>query len=1509
MSMNHLCGCTGVSASKLELPKQREISNSCKICGGKPLVDGQGALPASMFSNIGLEISGVIDPHLNWRTASKGKPRAVRRARTSFTSTIKRKPLEKAPEKNEDLINKETNKSREMPVSESEKLGVTILGQRFSDTIESVPIKKRRFLFRSPSPPPRFPFPQDESGYNSVSRVISHQIGTAPGSSIREHPLKINTTYKTGLEGRSVAEEKTNLVNIEEQLCDAADFSGISILAAAACNSSSVDDAMNTESLDSKPCSFKGDGSFGISESQSESDNKITEERVPDILPILDDKMDTPLVSTPKLSCRGEDAAKMDGSSLEEDSSSSLSTVLNKDNGSLVGTGSLRDGRFHWDLNTVMEAWESPCDDAIVDSQPVASDPVGGDDIHGGRVDKQEPSEGKIVEGHPKSVGKIVDKTVDLGRILRCNYEIENQVGSNSPCHGSVADHDNGSDQECLPGFAPVQPTDLVEETNALNNQGPSGFTEDVECSLLGHAPDPVRNSPSANSYPSEVEKTDTNGLDVDSAIETETRANLHLNGSASTEHLMCVPEPNYAVDKTSNEIVFSEKTFVGSEVDLGKCSDDCGSADVQISKAVQAGEAVFSHPDQDASKLNDGYVGPVGEQVSDILVDGDLCKVAADDESRGDVGQIEPFGEEKSDIICQSTEAGNGTCSSESFAFMLHGLSNHEENSGGRMTKDQRVNSEKARLQGRGTVLIDQDGDGMESDHIELKDSMTPNIIDGCPLTDAPNDTDKDYKGNLMNSPVENALDDHFDCDYYSDASQNEQAIEMEKVEQLGDDESQYEDGEFRESFVHSWEMDGCDEGEAEHVDYGSDNREIDGFEAASDYPASNISSHIGSFECKNEGQLEDSHAEEDHNVNGVKAEPRDFSSSVASVSDIGTTNKRSASFMKKAPGISHSRRKYVCKKWEKSTKNARESGAPTDKVVEDMELVAEGDGTREQNRSASLRLKSSGWDRLPGGHRSSGDAVADSGVDASDVKCDSVPEKLKTVGSALRRELSSRIGRPKSPDTLHRKDSAYFRGTRNLDHSDDIHQDAKRDNELSRSVRRDDSSVHVHCRGRGDRWMESSSHQGPGRHDSPGYYGRAGFTHPGSKNAAAVSIAKVESNGFVVAPDGTVLEASGVGHSGRLPRRSANSSPNARRTLRRRGSPIERDETLSFNESQLDLGPRRDLSPGRHISIGHGRPGRYGPKMVSEGNMERYHGFTPDDTIGSSMPVHHSFSRRDRSFSPQTRPVQVSRSHTRSRSQSRTRSPHVWTSPRRSNLMNNGLRRRTRSPPDFRSEARVGRVRSPHGRSSFAEHVTSFAPSPRNRASPPQASRWIDERKDLIEHFRGNEYRRFSGRSPSKRLFSRSHRFNPVDSSGRLKPDEFYRPIHSGRFTEFSVGRGPRPDDGNGNRRHVDQYEMLPSARQYDILGDVKQLRYETEEGFRLHNDRTKNAPHFPERGSPRSFDRGVASQLNNSPPRTKEEMGHFRYGRDGKHKTGYKTFEIRECEDGTARRRRHS
>ncbi|CAA7403769.1 unnamed protein product [Spirodela intermedia] len=1421
--------------------------SSCKICGGKPVVNG------NMLGNLDLEVSRVIDPQLNWRTASKGKPRAVRRARTSFTSIIERKPLEKGRAEREDLI-KEPKRSRAMPVSESEKVGVAILGQRFGDAIESVPIKKRRFLFRSPSPPPSTPLVKEEA--------VSRQSGTGQEPNTRHGSLK---NYKSGIAGDIIiADRKVNLNDVEEESGESVDFSGISILAAAACDSSSADDGLSTESLDSKQCQLKRDSSS----LQIGSENKLIEGKTFSVSDVLDGEMNTHLVEAGKFSPQGCDAANNKSTShlMEDSLSSPFIAPSHNVNGSSGGTGSSRDERLHWDLNTVMEAWESPFRPALTDSQPAASNASSEE-----KVPKQESREEKAMESCSQTLEKNMDKAeVLLERPKSC---------------------------------ATVPLPETAEKANISSYIGPSG-----ECPLPEFPPNPMRDSVLADVCASEEEKADPNNLGLHSLTESQT--NLHANGGTDGAHLPCMTEQQPTSVVISIETIFKEKASTGSGVDFCESSDECGSVDVRTYETMKADEMV-GDPGQDAGRADGGDVVPSFPKDSDIMNNLDQSKMATDEEKTpGDAEQMEAPSEVKSETVDQPTESRSDACRSESFVLAPCGFSNREETLGGCIAENERANLEP-RLKDASIILTYEDQDAVQPDHptyVDSKDSTAPNTVIGPPPMDAPDDMDKGSGGNLGDNPGEIARDGHSDSESYSDVSQHEQVGEIEKVEQVADDESQYEDGEFRESSVHGWETDGCDDGEAEHVDYGSDNRETNNFESVPDYPASNIPSQVDeSFDGDSGGRVEAAHPPEEPNLGEQMAEHRNVSSSASTDSDIETSYKRMASVVKKSPSVGHSTRRYVINKWEKSTRDASDAaGLPNEKVMEKKEFVVAGDGAR-WIRSASFRVKASGWDRLPGGRRSSGDgaAVADSRVDASEGSFSDIPSRgisaedsARMAGSTFRRELVSQVGRHKMPDMPLRKDRAYFQGTRNPDHSDNMRHGIEQGAELGRSIRRDGSSVRMRCRGKGDRWVESSRRQGPDRQDSSGYFNHSGFTLPGSKDAAAVSIAKVESNGFVVAPDGTVLEASSAGPSVLPPQRSANSSsPSGCHALRCRGSPLaERDE--------LDLGPPREMS------IGLGRPSKYRPKIVGKGNRDRY-GFIPDDGVGPSLVAQHPpFSRRDRSFSPPARPpppVQLSRSHTRSQSRSRSHSPHGWASPRRrSGAISNGVRqRRSRSPPDFR----VGRARSPHGvRLSFGERTGGFAPSPRVRASPPlRASRWVDERKGPAEQrFPDGDHRRYPGRnqSPPKKLLSRRHtRFNLVDSQDGLKPDEFYRPIEPDRFPAFGGG-------GGGDRRQAGdgRYEIHPSARRYDIAGDAKRARYEAEEDFRRPGSHAKDGgPNFPEREAPRGFaTRGSTA---------KAEMAHFRYnGRDDKDKMGFKSYSLRECDSGGGggdkpRRRRHS
>ncbi|KAK8914283.1 hypothetical protein KSP39_PZI023537 [Platanthera zijinensis] len=87
------------------------------------------------------------------------------------------------------------------------------------------------------------------------------------------------------------------------------------------------------------------------------------------------------------------------------------------------------------------------------------------------------------------------------------------------------------------------------------------------------------------------------------------------------------------------------------------------------------------------------------------------------------------------------------------------------------------------------------------------------------------------------VDNSEKNSLELNFDYEEHSSDSTIDivHATGLEKVDLLGDDDSQYEYGELRESALNSCGEDDGEEVETEHVDYGSDCREAESFEAKS--------------------------------------------------------------------------------------------------------------------------------------------------------------------------------------------------------------------------------------------------------------------------------------------------------------------------------------------------------------------------------------------------------------------------------------------------------------------------------------------------------------------------------------------------------------------------------------------------------------------------------------------------------------------------------------------------
>ncbi|KAF8379557.1 hypothetical protein HHK36_028997 [Tetracentron sinense] len=601
-------------------------------------------------------------------------------------------------------------------------------------------------------------------------------------------------------------------------------------------------------------------------------------------------------------------------------------------------------------------------------------------------------------------------------------------------------------------------------------------------------------------------------------------------------------------------------------------------------------------------------------------------------------------------------------------------------------------------------------------------------------------------------------------------------------------------------------------------------------------------------------------------------------------------------------------------------------ELSAGAGKVGGENGLCIVGDAAEEATtESVSFRMKMSGWDQLPEGSRSFANKTLEVSDDSARRNCngdrvdriDAEDSMMRVVRSTTsKRELLSRIEGPTSSDASLGKDRVCLQGSR-PNNLDDSNTKVERETRSAKLIGRGLS--HMHGRGRGgDRWADpSEGHFGLKRYHSPTYHDSAGYGRPGPKNAATAVAAKVENSGLVVAPDGTIVKAAGsVGHNGNVRRQSVNSSSQGgHRSLMRRGSPTDRDEAFGMH---MGIGQVGRMSPNRNLIFGRGRSGRYGPRVVGRGPRERYHGHVPD-IAERSLHMPHPLARRERSFSPILRrgSPHLSRSHTKSPSRSGTRSPREWSSPRGRNRAGigggPGFRRCSGSPPNFKSEARMER-RSPYRQSGFAaDHIVGYMP--RSRGSPQHTSRWINDRRDAVDHFRDHDSNQQSSyldrRSPG-RIHPRNHRFDLVDSRGSLDPDEYYRPRHLGRFTEMvGGGRGHRYEGSYDDRRkHGNRYGMMVRpVRRYDMDGPIKRFRYDVEDGFAAHNSHNKDGSEF--HGSPKDYDSEIDSRLRDAPRRSREERGHFRYGRDGKHNASSKSFGMRECDDEefAPRRRRPS
>ncbi|XWS50472.1 hypothetical protein CRYUN_Cryun12cG0090300 [Craigia yunnanensis] len=441
---------------------------SCKTCNGRPLVDGIGSVSTGMMSTVSLELTSFINPDLTWKTVSKGNRSGTRRTR---------KPSTKSLTMGMWLAEKNARTVEDVTVSESEKLGVDVLGRRFSEKIEHVPIKKRRFVFRSPPPPPLTPSPYLEASGKHVD--FQRVLGQNSGSNSAQRRRLMKSDCFTKLTVPSIDDEK-----FSEVINDVEDFSGIEILAAAACSDSIGDDVTK-----------KDEGNPLVEES--------TKGRVESLASAMPSEETTASLGT--ACCSSKDTVnegKTEGSSLQIDSFTVLDESHGgKDNATVERPVPLPDDRLLWDLNLSMDAW--PFDGGNIDSQKDAVDNIS----MTSEVLQTKPSDGENVDSQKDAVDNISVTSEELQTKERQDIKNDtmNKVVS--------SDVDGGNKITSDLRTMPVGTDDLSKEKQ--ESEGCSGYSENK----TEHVPVPVVDT--ENSLISTAVDTNASieGVDMDQCL------------------------------------------------------------------------------------------------------------------------------------------------------------------------------------------------------------------------------------------------------------------------------------------------------------------------------------------------------------------------------------------------------------------------------------------------------------------------------------------------------------------------------------------------------------------------------------------------------------------------------------------------------------------------------------------------------------------------------------------------------------------------------------------------------------------------------------------------------------------------------------------------------------------------------------------------------------------------------------------------------------------------------
>ncbi|KAK8515161.1 hypothetical protein V6N12_001319 [Hibiscus sabdariffa] len=1363
---SRICTCTRGFSSTLVSSSKQKATASCKICCGRPLVDRIRSVSSDMMSTVGLELTSFMNPDLTWKTVSKRNRSVMRRTR---------RPVAKRLTLGMGLADK-NGTLEDVTVSESEKqVGVDVLVRRFSEKVENVPIKKRRFLHRSLSPPPPSnPYPHLEASEQHVDFKPASDQNFGLSSTQRQQVMKSDCSaysYAAGIGDGNISE----VINGDK------DFSGIEILAAAACSDSICNDVTEY------------DGNPLVEETQERIQSSASSTHLEETTASLEASGCLPKDSV--------NESKSEGSSLQDDSFAVLHDFSCDKDTAPERPLPLPDDRLLWDLNVSMDAW--PCDGGTVDTQK--------DSFANISVRSEEFQSTKPQDIKNDTSNKVISSDVDVGNKMTSDMRIM-LVGAD----------------------------DL--STEKQGSEGCSGY----DSHLQTKEPQDLKDDTTNEVVSSDVDGGNRTTLDlrtmpvVTDELSTEKHESEGCSGYDSHLQIM---EPRDLKDDTTNEVVLSDvdggnrttsdlRTMPVGNDDLStekQESEGCSGYDSHLqTNEPQDIEndptiaVVSSDVDGGNMMTSDMRTIPVGtENLSTEKLESEGCSCF---DSHLQTKEPQDIKNDPTDEVVSSDVDGGNRMISD-LGTMLVGtadLNSEKQESKGCSCYDSQLQTKEPQDIKDDTTnkVVSPDVDGsnrMTSDErtmpvgtddlsTEKQESEGCSGYDSHLQTNEPEDTKHDAKKEVVSSDVDGG--NRLSSDSRT-MPVGPDALSVEKQESEGC--SGYE------SHLHTMELQDIKNDSTEEVvapDIGGGNR----------LTLDSRTMPSGTDDLSTEKQESEGCSGYDSHLQTNEPQDIENDPTIAVVSSDVDGGNRMTSDLRTIPvGTENLSTEKLESEGCSGYDSQFEDGELRESDIqrwEDAELV-DYDTEFEEERSFGLEAES-GEQELKVDRRANLELTAN-------FKCCEAGEALGKNSVSLKiRTVEVSDGETMKIDCL---DGS------NYDLRVDLSKVSKREplscveGSMSSDVQR---SRFDHRAGRGagsDKFAGSDRSYSHMRGRSPGgahvfnpssNYWDSKRQHPPiydcPDNFGRPRLKSVFGNReYPTGSDQIPSEAAGVVRPGHHITRQFMGS--YRSPVRRR-SPIERVDSYSMHPR---IPPIRDTSPDRN------RFRRY-PQGFSRGIRDEYLRNIPDDNNQYIRRMPHCLERRERSISPHGRRPHHTIPYKRARSRSRSRSPIDWLLQRD---RNEGTRRRNRSP-DFRSDARMDRVRLPLTKRFGAGHGEFISP-PRSHVSPQRNSRMFEDRNPGLDHH-------FRVRKSHGRMIRQDQRFDQARSIRRLNSDDYFNPMNRPRrFPDRAAGGKGCNYEGSDDGKHGSRYAMIPRVRCYDTDGGARRFRYNDEDSYMAKNSLT--------------------------------------------------------------------